>query len=87
VFDVANPILWLIGIPALGIVLLLARGRSNTEARSLRRRERSHRPVISRKQGPTVNLAANAGKPKDDRNGRRSGFLQPEYRLRQGLSN
>jgi hypothetical protein len=65
--DVGNPILWLVGVPALGIIFFLLRGRFNAEARARRRRERSNRPVISRKRGPTVKLAVNVGKPKADR--------------------
>jgi hypothetical protein len=65
-FDVANPVLWLVGVSALGITFFLLRGRFNPEARARRRRERSNRPVISRKRGPTVKLAVNVGKPKDD---------------------
>ena len=66
-FDIGNPILWLIGVPALGVVLVLLRGHFSAEARERRRLGQSHRPVSSRKQGPTVKLAVNVGKPKDDR--------------------
>jgi len=62
-----NPVPWLIGVFAFGIVFFLLRGRFSAEARARRRRERSNRPVISRKQGPTVKLAVNAGKTKGDR--------------------
>ncbi len=65
--DIRNPMVWLIGVLALGIVFFLLHGRFSSEARARRRRERSNRPVISRKQGPTVKLAVNAGKPKRDR--------------------
>ena len=65
--DIKNPTPWLIGVLALGIVLFLLRGRFRPEARARRRRERSNRPVISRKQGPTVRLAVKVGKPKRDR--------------------
>jgi hypothetical protein len=67
--DIRNPVVWLIGVLALGIVFFLLRGRFSAEARARRRREKSNRPVISRKKGPTVKLAVNAGKPKGDRNG------------------
>lgn len=66
-FHVGNPILWLIGVIALGIIFFLLRGHFSAEARARRRRERSNRPVISRKQGPSVKLAVNAGKPERDR--------------------
>jgi len=39
----------------------------SAETRERRRRGKNHRPVISRKQGPTVKLAVNEGKPKRDR--------------------
>jgi hypothetical protein len=66
-FDIGNPILWIIGVPALGVLLFLLRGHFSAETRERRQRGKSHRPVISRKQGPTVKLAVNAGKPKRDR--------------------
>ncbi len=67
--DIRNPIVWLIGIIAFCLAFVLLRGRLSAEARERRRRERSHRPVISRKQGPTVKLAVNVDKPKHDRQG------------------
>jgi hypothetical protein len=66
--DIRNPILWLIGVLALGVVLFLVRGHFSAEARARRRREKSHRPVISRKKGPTVRLAVDVDKPRRDRN-------------------
>ncbi len=66
--DIRNPVTWLLGILALGAVFLLARRRFSPEARERRRRDKSHRPVISRRPGPTVRLAVNADKPKRDRN-------------------
>jgi len=68
VFDIKNPIPWLVGAIALGIVFFVLRGYFGAEARERRRRERSHRRVTSRKQGPAVKLAVNVDKPKDDRN-------------------
>jgi len=65
--DLRNPVPWLIGIIALGVMLFSMRRHLNPEARARRRREKSHRPVISRKQGPTVRLAVNVGKPERDR--------------------
>lgn len=67
--DIRNPICWLIGGLALGVGWFLARGHFSAEARARRRRERSHRRVVSRKQGPTVRLAVNVDKPKRDREG------------------
>jgi hypothetical protein len=64
--DIGNPIIWLTGFIALGVLLFLLRGHFSVEARARRRRERSNRPVISRKQGPTVKLAVNVDKPKRD---------------------
>ncbi len=71
-FDIGNPIPWLLGAIALGIVFFLLRGYFGAEARERRRRERSHRRVTSRKQGPTVKLAVNLDKPKDDNSRRES---------------
>ncbi len=65
--DIGSAILWVIGVLGLGVVFVWLRGHFNAETRERRRRERSHRRVISRKQGPTVKLAVNAGKPKDER--------------------
>jgi hypothetical protein len=65
--DARSPVVWLIGILALAVAFFLLRGHFTAETRGRRRREKSHRPVISRKQGPTVKLAVNAGKPKGDR--------------------
>ncbi len=65
--DIRNPIVWLIGIIAFCLVFLSLRGRFSAEARERRRRERSHRQVISRKQGPTVKLAVKVDKPKGGR--------------------
>jgi hypothetical protein len=65
--DIRNPVLWLIGAIVLGLVLVLLRGHFTAAARERRRRDRSHQPVVSRKQGPSVKLAVNAGKSKGDR--------------------
>jgi hypothetical protein len=67
--DLRNPVTWLLGISTLGVVLFSMRRRFGPEARERRRRDKSHRRVISRKEGPTVRLAVNAGKPKRDRQG------------------
>ena len=63
---ISNSILWPLGVLAVAIVLFLGRGHFTAEARARRRREKSNRPVVSRKQGPTVKLAVNAGHPKRD---------------------
>ena len=65
--DIRNPAVWLIGFIALCLLFLLLRGRFSVETRERRRREKSHRPVISRKQGPTVKLAVDVDKPKGKR--------------------
>jgi hypothetical protein len=66
-FTIENPILWLFGVPALGVLLFLLRGHFSAETRERRRRGKSHRPVVSRKRGPTVKLAVDVDKPKRDR--------------------
>jgi hypothetical protein len=65
--DARNPVVWLIGIMVFAVVFLLLRGHFTVEARERRRREKSHRPVVSRKQGPTVRLAVDVDKSKRDR--------------------
>jgi hypothetical protein len=65
--DARNPVVWLIGIIVFAVALTLLRGYFTAKARARRRLERSHRPVISRKQGPTVRLAVDVDKPKRDR--------------------
>ncbi|HOX58334.1 MAG TPA: hypothetical protein P5205_14990 [Candidatus Paceibacterota bacterium] len=66
-FDITNPILWLTGIIALAVVFFLLRGHFNAEARARRRRDKSNRPIISRKQGPSIRLAVDVDKPKRER--------------------
>ena len=68
--DIRNPLFWLIGVVVLVAVVSLVRSHFSAEARERRRREKSHRPVVSRKQGPTVKLAVDVGKPKRGRKGR-----------------
>jgi len=65
--DARNPVVWLIGLLVFAVAFFLVRGYFSTEARARRRRERSHRPVVSRKQGPTVRLAVDVDKPRRDR--------------------
>jgi hypothetical protein len=65
--DARNPVLWLMGIIAFAVAFFFLRGHFTAEARARRRLEKSHRPVISRKQGPTVRLAVDVDKPKRDR--------------------
>ena len=65
--DARNSVVWLIGIIALAIAFFLLRGHFTAEARARRRREKSNRPVISRKHGPSVRLAVDVDKPKRDR--------------------
>ena len=66
-FDIATPVLWLIGIIALAAAFLLLRGYFSAEARERRRRERSHRPVISTANRPMVRLAVDADKAESER--------------------
>jgi hypothetical protein len=47
--------------------LFLLRGHFSAETRARRRRGQSHRPMVSRKQGPTIQLAVDVDKPKRDR--------------------
>ena len=65
-FDIANPVLWLIGFIVLAAVFLLLRGHFSAEARERRRRERSHKPVVSTAHRPMVRLAVETEKPEDD---------------------
>ena len=65
--DARNSVVWLIGIIALAIAFFLLRGHFTAEAQARRRREKSNRPVVSRKQGPAVRLAADVDKAKRDR--------------------
>jgi hypothetical protein len=65
--DAGNPVVWLIGIFAFAVAFFLLRGHFTAEARVRRRREKSHRRVISRKHGPTVRLAVDVDKPKRGR--------------------
>ena len=62
-----HSILWLIGITSTAIVVISLSSHFSAETRERRRRDRSNRPVISRKQGPTVRLAVDVAKPKRGR--------------------
>jgi len=66
-FDARNPVVWLSGMIVFAGALFLARRCFSPEARLRRRREKSNRRVISRKQGPTVRLAVDVDKPKPKR--------------------
>jgi len=66
-FTIENPYLWVIGVPTLGVILFLLGNHFSVEKRARRRRGQSHRPVISRKHGPTVKFAVNTGKSERDR--------------------
>jgi len=65
--DARNLVIWLIGIIAVAVAFFLLRGHFSAEARARRRREKSHRPVISRKQGPIVRLAVDVDRRKRNR--------------------
>ena len=62
-FDVGNPVLWILGILVLATLFFSMRGHFTAEARERRRRDHNRGLVISRKKGPTVKLAVDAGKP------------------------
>ena len=66
-FDIGNPVLWIVGIIMLAAVFFLARGLFSAEERERRRRDRSRGPVVSRKKGPTVRLAVDGDKPERGR--------------------
>jgi hypothetical protein len=65
--DPRNPVVWIVGAFACVSVFFLLRGRFSAETRERRRRDKSHRPVISRKPGPTVKLAVRVDKPENGR--------------------
>jgi hypothetical protein len=65
--NAGNPVVWLIGMIAFAVAFFFLRDHFTAEARARRRLEKSHRPVISRKKGPTVRLAVDVNKPKRDR--------------------
>ena len=62
-FDIGNPVLWILGILVLAAVVFSVRGHFSADALERRRRERNRKPVISRKKGPTVKLAVDGEKP------------------------
>jgi hypothetical protein len=64
-----SPILWFVVVVAFAFALFLARAYFSPDARARRRREKSHRPAVSRRQGPTVRLAVDVDKSKRDRKG------------------
>jgi hypothetical protein len=66
---IGHPLMWLIGFVALAGLGILARGHFSAEARARRRRDKSNRPVMSTKRGPTVRLAVKVDKPKSNRKG------------------
>jgi hypothetical protein len=66
-FDTGNPLHWLIGIVVLAAVVLLWRAFYSPEGRERRRRERSHRRVISKVRRPMVSLAVKTDKSKKER--------------------
>jgi hypothetical protein len=66
-FDIKNPVLWMVGIIVIAAIFLFVRRQFNSGVRERRRRDRSHAPVISRKRGPTVRLAVDVDESKRDR--------------------
>jgi hypothetical protein len=65
-FDLANPIIWLIALVSLATVFVLWRGGFGPEVRERRRRERSHGRVVSKARRPMVRLAVKS-KPEGGR--------------------
>lgn len=65
--DIRNPVFWLIAVLVLAVVLFLVRGHFSAEGQARRRRDRSNRPVISWKRGPTVRLAVDVDQRKPGR--------------------
>ncbi len=55
--ELKNPLVWIAGIALIGALLLLWRNRFTPEARERRRRDRSHRRVVSKSKRPTVKFA------------------------------
>ena len=63
--DIGTFVLWLILAILLVGLLLLVRSHFGAEAKARRRRDKSHRPIVSTKRGPTVKLAVNVDRTKD----------------------
>ncbi len=57
-FDIANPVAWLIGIVIFAALFAALRGCFNQEARERRRRNRSHGRIVSKARRPMISLAA-----------------------------
>jgi hypothetical protein len=62
--DFKHPLVWLTGGALLGALWLLWRPRFTPEARERRRRERSHRRVVSKGKRPTVKFAVRTDPPR-----------------------
>ena len=56
-FDLANPVVWLLALVLFTAVFVLLRGYFDPEARERRRRQRSHGRVVSKAARPMVSLA------------------------------
>ena len=65
-FELSNPVVWLIALVLFAAVVVLLRGYFNPEARERRRRKRSHGRVVSKAARPMVSLAVKT-KSDDDR--------------------
>jgi hypothetical protein len=61
--SIEHSLVWLVSIAALVALAVLVRGYFSAEARKRRRREKSNRPLVSSKRGPTIRLAVKASKP------------------------
>ena len=65
--NTTHSVFWIISALVLVAAFLLLRGFFSAEARERRRRERSHRPVVSTANRPMVKLAVDADKAKAER--------------------
>lgn len=66
-FDIGNPVHWLIGVTVLAAFAFLLRSYFSPESRERRRRMRNHGRVVSKAQRPMVSLAVRTEKTKDER--------------------
>jgi len=64
-FELVNPVLWLLALVLVASLFLLLRGYFSPKARERRRRQRSHGRVVSKATRPMVSLAVKT-KPNGD---------------------
>jgi hypothetical protein len=67
VIDFEHTIFWIAGLVMLGLVILALIHHFGGDARTARRRARSHGPVVSRKRGPSIRLAVKSKRRRDRR--------------------